>query len=96
VRDESEVGIQEGNVSKEFDDLMELLRGMKVSFDRGRNSTHPCTFCAAPAEPNHELVTIGKYGNGRDLTRPVCVECMPVARAVSGEKSQPSTTSAGE
>lgn len=60
--------------------LCALLRSANahVTFDPGRNHTHPCTFCATPAAPTHELKTIGMYPNGDELTRPVCARCLPL------------------
>jgi hypothetical protein len=63
-----------------------LLRksGAKVTLDIGRNITHPCTFCGKLPDTSHELVTIGTYPNGDDLTRPVCANCMALAKAMGG------------
>lgn len=35
-------------MSDVFDELSALLKeaGLRVTFDVGRNNTHPCTFCA--------------------------------------------------
>lgn len=54
--------------------------GARVSFDRGRSIAHPCTFCGRTDEPRN-LVTIGRYTSGEELTRPVCARCMPIADA---------------
>ena len=53
--------------------LCDLLRetGLRATFDPRRNLTHPCYFCEK-SEKKRELVTIGYYLNGDDLTRPVC------------------------
>jgi len=65
-------------------ELCELLDavGASVTLDLGRNIRNPCTFCGRP--PNrgqvHTLVTLGRYLNGDDLTRPVCEKCMPLAK----------------
>lgn len=74
-----------------IDELIKALEksGARVTFDRGRDITHPCTFCATPANPHHELVTIGTYPNGDDLTRPVCVKCMTIAEAIKNAKPRP-------
>lgn len=58
--------------------------GMKVTFDPGRNNTHPCTFCAKKAEPTHELLVIGTYPNGDAIERPVCVDCKPIVEPTEG------------
>lgn len=79
-------------VSKEFDDLMELLKGVRMTFDRGRNITHHCTFCDAEPNPAHELATIGNYITGAELTRPVCVACMPLVRAMMKAAAAKATT----
>lgn len=62
--------------------LCKMLRaaGARVTFDSGRNVTHPCTFCDTVDGPR-QLVTIGTYPNGDDLTRPVCGACMPLVEA---------------
>lgn len=52
-----------------------------VTFDGGRDNTHPCTFCGKPPASTHDLVTIGRYLNGQSLTRPVCEGCLPRAKA---------------
>lgn len=62
------------------DHLLELcllldLAGARLSFDRGRSTRLPCTFCGAAKAPFME--TIGRYLDGSPLTRPVCVECAP-------------------
>lgn len=76
-----------------FDELLQLLDscGARVTFDRGRNIQHPCTFCAA-AGP-HELRDIGRYFNGNTLTRPVCGECSPLADILEAQRD---TEPAGE
>jgi hypothetical protein len=65
-------------------DLAVLLdsAGARVSFDRGRSNTHPCTFCGKPPADGgaHQLLTIGRYISGADLTRPVCSGCDAIAR----------------
>ena len=55
--------------------------GARVVFDRGNNRHHPCTFCAKPAAPTHELLRIGTYPNGDPLRRPVCADCKPLVQA---------------
>lgn len=77
-------------MSKATDMLMEALGNMRVTFDSGRNFTHPCTFCGKQNQP-HELVTIGRYSNGDELTRPVCSDCMPIAKAHSDAARRPSS-----
>lgn len=63
---------------REFIDLI-ARSGVKVTFDPGRSHRNPCTFCGvAPASGIHELVTLGTYLNGEELTRPVCVACLPM------------------
>jgi hypothetical protein len=54
----------------------------RVTVDRGRNCTHPCTFCGKPpaAGDYHLLRTIGRYLDGDALTRPVCPKCLPLAK----------------
>lgn len=66
-----------------FKILSLLIRrsGGKATFDGGRDITKGCTFCGTKKRPR-ELVTIGRYLNGRSLTRPVCERCMPIAEAV--------------
>jgi len=61
--------------------LCDLLveSGARVTFDSGRNNTRPCTFCGTLPESAFELVTIGTYFDGEQLTRPVCKRCMPIA-----------------
>jgi NTP pyrophosphatase (non-canonical NTP hydrolase) len=51
----------------------------RATFDRGRDNTHPCTFCARAAKPTHRLRHIGRYPNGNLLTRPVCDHCETLA-----------------
>ena len=70
-------------------ELDELVRGAdaRVTFDRGRDITKPCTFCGKPPEMAHDLVDLGTYGNGEMLTRPVCAGCMPVARLKASKNS---------
>lgn len=66
--------------------LEEALRSAnaRVTFDRGRNNTHPCTFCGcSPKErevTTFDLVTIGTYKSGAALTRPVCAPCKVISR----------------
>ncbi len=62
--------------SNSFDTLCEVLRdsGLRVTFDSGRNNTHPCTFCGGSDGPR-KLRDIGTYPNGATLTRPVCERC---------------------
>lgn len=50
-----------------------------MTFDRGRDITHPCTFCATVANPHHRLAAIGRYPDGSKLSRPVCDSCWPLA-----------------
>ena len=75
----------------EWDPPVELLtllreRNAPVSFDSGRSIKHPCTFCGKAPAPGscHELWHIGRYNDGKILTRPVCVTCEPVAAAHGG------------
>jgi hypothetical protein len=82
-------------MSESFDELMELLKDVKMTFDVGRNHTHPCTFCAKPADPVHELVVIGTYITGAELSRPVCKNCMKfveVMRKVAANSQSGSST----
>lgn len=55
--------------------------GARLTFDRGRNNTHPCTFCGE-RQPGVtlRLMTIGRYLDGNGLTRPVCPKCEPTAQ----------------
>jgi len=62
--------------------------GSSWSFDPGRNNTHPCTFCAAPAAPAHRLRNIGRYTTGMVLTRPVCEECSPIADELEAKERE--------
>ncbi len=66
---------------EELDSLLKSASA-RVTFDVGRNCTHPCTFCGkSPAERQVKafaLVTIGKYLDGQDLMRPVCAYCSTV------------------
>ncbi len=77
------------NDRDEIDELAELLQsaGAVVTVDSGRSIRHPCTFCARPAEPAHELWTIGTYTDGKTLTRPVCKRCEKLAELHGGRKS---------
>jgi DNA-binding NtrC family response regulator len=72
-------------MSDPIEELSDLLReaGVTVTFDRGRDITHPCTFCGSrPVHGGvHDLVDIGTYPNGNALTRPVCEACRPIAEA---------------
>ncbi len=71
------------------EDLAAMLdsAGARATFDRGRNSTHPCTFCGkSPASGAHQLLTIGRYLDGTELTRPVCSGCVLTARVRMGAK----------
>ncbi len=76
------------------DELAELLRSSnaRLSLDAGRNHTHPCTFCGKSTAERQvtafALVTIGKYLDGQDLTRPVCTHCL-VVRSHRWEIPQP-------
>jgi hypothetical protein len=65
-----------------FDELLHLLResGARVTFDSGRNQTHPCTFCATTTEPR-TLQDLGAYVDGDTLTRPVCLRCTGIVEA---------------
>jgi len=64
--------------------------GARVTFDSGRNCTHPCTFCGEkPPGWGHKLLTIGHYIDGSELTRPVCAGCERVARVRMTKKEDP-------
>lgn len=67
-------------MSKAFDELCNIIEsaGLKLTFDRGRNNTLPCTFCGSLEGPR-ELVALGTYYQGDVLSRPVCVACLPIA-----------------
>jgi hypothetical protein len=81
------------------DDLAELLdsAGARVTFDRGRNSGHPCTFCAKPGKSAHRLRNIGRYPNGTRITRPVCENCSSLADAIEGSGArEPATLDGAE
>lgn len=75
-------------MSDALKELCRLLADARVTFDSGRNISHPCTFCGTPAAPYHELFTIGRYLNGDDLTRPVCVDCIPIVEARKAEATK--------
>lgn len=64
--------------------------GLRVTFDAGRNHTHPCTFCGTKDRPR-VLVNLGVYHDGRDtISRPVCETgpCMDVARLRATKQDQ--------
>lgn len=61
-------------------DLLDTANA-RVTFDSGRDCTHPCTFCGKRPQAAHDLVDIGTYPNGDKITRPVCKGCKPRAEA---------------
>lgn len=64
-------------------ELGEMLRaaGARVYFDRGNDSTKPCTFCGTRPAPTHKVMRLGTYANGEPFRRPVCDQCAPTAAA---------------
>lgn len=66
--------------------LCELLdaAGARLDFDLGRDIDikKACTFCGDASAPSRKLYIIGRYPNGRTLSRPVCMGCEAVGQAL--------------
>lgn len=71
---------------KELSDILDAV-GTRWTFDKGRTWKNPCTFCGKSDTPR-ELVTIGRYGSGDDLTRPVCERCKRLGEAANAALKQ--------
>lgn len=77
------------DATKQLGELLEAS-GARIVFDRGNNTGNPCTFCGTRPAPSHETMQIGTYTNGDPIRRPVCDQCLPVAKArQAGESPAP-------